>query len=198
MHLVDVAQAPRHGGHVDGRVAPADDDDAPAHMLHAAVVESLEESGGGDAVRRLRAFDRQRPAALRTQAEEHCVEGILQIVERDVTADAARHARLHAHVENALNFGIENGARCAESRNAVAHHAAEQFTLVEDRHGVALARELIRHRQACRAGADYRDLFAGGGGGFGKRELVFNGPFAEDMFDRVDADKIFHHVAVAA
>ena len=74
VHLVDVAQAPRHGGDVDRGVAAADHDDALADVLHAAVVEGLQERGGGDAVGRVGAFHRQRPAALRTQPEEHRVE----------------------------------------------------------------------------------------------------------------------------
>jgi hypothetical protein len=62
LDLVDVAQAAGHGGDVDRGVAAADHHHALADVLQAAVVEGLQEGGGGDHVGRLGAFHRQRPA----------------------------------------------------------------------------------------------------------------------------------------
>ena len=44
----------------------------------------------------------QHPAV----AQEHGVELALDLLQRHVRADAAVHARLHAQVDDALDFGI--------------------------------------------------------------------------------------------
>ena len=58
--MPDVAQAPRDRRDVDRRVTAADDDDVLADVAQPAVVEGLEERGGGDDVRRVAAGGRQR------------------------------------------------------------------------------------------------------------------------------------------
>ena len=133
-------EAPRDRRHVDRRVAAADDHDALADVLQPAVVERLQERRGGDDVGRVAAGHRQRPAGLRAHAEEHRVEVLADLLQRDVGADPALQARLDAEVEDALDLGVEHLARRAEARDAVAHHAAEVLVLVEDGDRVALER----------------------------------------------------------
>jgi hypothetical protein len=108
VHLVDMAQAARHGGDVDRGVAAADHHHALAHMLHAAVVEGLQEGGGGDDVGRPGALHRQRAAALCTHAQEDRVELLADLLERDVAADARVHARRDTEVQDALDLGVEH------------------------------------------------------------------------------------------
>ena len=144
--LFDVTQAPRHGGDVDRSVAAADHHHALAHMAHAAVVERLQKRGGGDDVRRLVARTGQCAAGLGAEAEEHRVELGADLIHRDLGADAAGQPGLHADVEDALDFGVEDVARRAKARNAVAHHAAELGMLVENGDLVPLAPQLIGRR----------------------------------------------------
>ncbi len=199
VHLVDVAEAPGHGGDVDRGVAAADHDHALADMLHAAVVEGLQEGRGGDDVGRLGAVDRQRAAALRAQAQEHGVEAGLDVVERDVGADAAVHAQRHAEVDDAPDLGVEHVARRAKARDAVAHHAAGLLALVEDRHRVALAAPAGRRADRPAGPAPMTaTVLPVCCAGLRKCQLVLDGPFAEEMLDRVDADEILDLVAVAA
>ena len=196
--LVDVAQATGHGGHVDGGVTAADHHHALAHVAQAAVVEGLEEGGGGHAVGCVGAFDRQCAARLGAHAEEHRVEILVDLLHGDVGADACLHFRGHAQVQDALDLGVQDVARRAEARDAVAHHAAEFLAFVEDGDRVALEGELVGHRQAGRAAADDGHLLAGGEVGRGEGQIVGDGVFAEEVLDRVDADEVFHLVAVAA
>ena len=141
--LLDVAEAPRHGGDVDRGVAAADDHHALADMAHAAVVERLQERGRGDDVRRLVARAGQRAAGLGAEAEEHRVELGADLIHGDLGADAAGQPGLHADVEDALDLRIENIARRAKAGNAVAHHAAEFRMLVENGDLVPLAPQLV-------------------------------------------------------
>jgi len=198
MHLVDMAEPPRHGGDVDRGVAAADHDHTFAHVQHAAVVEGLQEGGGGDDVGRVAAFHRQGPAALRAQAQEDGIEVGLDLRQRDVGADAAGHAGLHAEVEDALDLGVEHGARRAKAGDAVTHHAAELSALVEDGYRVALLRQLVGRRQTRRTGADDGHLLARLQSWLGEGELVLDRIFAQEVLDRIDADVVFDLVAVAA
>ena len=72
--VLDVAEAARDGGDVDRGVAAADHHHALADVAQAAVVEGLQERGGGHHVGRVAAGHRQRAAGLRAHAEEHRVE----------------------------------------------------------------------------------------------------------------------------
>ncbi len=108
------------------------------------------------------------------------------------------HARLDAQVEDALDFGVEHFARRAEAGDAVAHHAAEEFMLVEDGDIVALERQLVGRRQAGGTAADDGDLLAGLLRRRVELEVVRDGVLAEIVLDGVDADVVFDLVAVAA
>ena len=167
-------------------------------MAHAAVVEGLQEGGRGDAVGRLRSFDRQRPPGLRTQPQEHGVEIGADLRHSDVGADAAVHARLDPEVEDALYLGVQHVARRAKARNAITHHAAEFGAFIKQSHVVALQRQLVRRREAGRSAADHGHFLATLCLGLGVGQLVGDRVVAQKMFDRIDADEVLHLVAVAA
>jgi hypothetical protein len=69
--------------------------------------------------------------------------------------------------------------------------------LVENGHAVATQAQLVRRCQAGRAGTDDGDFLAGFGCRGRVGHVVGNAPVAHEVFDRVDADMVFHHVAVA-
>ena len=116
----------------------------------------------------------------------------------DVGANAAIHAGFDAQVQNALDFGVQHITRGSKAGDAVAHHAAQFGALVKQGHVVALKCQLVGRRQACGAAADDGHGLAGHGGGLGVGQLVGNGVVAQKMLYRIDADKIFKLVAVAA
>jgi hypothetical protein len=195
---VDVAQAPGHRGDVDRGVATTHHHHPFANVAKATVVEGLQKGGGGDAVGRVGPVHRQGASSLSTQAQEHRIELGANGLHADVGANATVHARGHTQVEDALDLGIQHIAWRAKARNAVAHHAAQLGALVEQRNGVALARQLVGGRQAGRAAADDGHLLAGLRQRLGKGQLVLDGIVAQEVFHRVDANKVFHLVAVAA
>ena len=195
----DMAQTARDGRHVDGSIAAADDYDAFADVLQTSVVERLQERGCGDHVRGFAIGDRQRATSLRTHAEEHRIELLADLLQCDVLADMAVHARLHAQIDDALDFSIQHIARGTKAGDTVAHHAAEEFVLVENGDFVPLQCQLIGAGQAGRAAAEDRNFLAGRFDcRFVEFQLVGNGVFAEEVFHRVDADVVFHFIAVAA
>ena len=138
-----MAEAARHGGNVDGGVTAADHHHTPADMLQTPVVEGFQESGRGHHVRRFGIGDRQRASGLRTHAEKHRIKVLADLFQRDVLTHMTVHARLHPQVEDALNLRVQHVARGTETRDAVAHHASEEFVLIENRHFMTLQHELI-------------------------------------------------------
>jgi hypothetical protein len=200
--LVDMAEATRHGGDVHRGVAAADDHHAVADGLQAAVVEGLEEGGRGHDVGRGMvgrvAGERQGTAGLGAEAEEDRVVAGTQLFQGDIGADAGLEVHFDAEVEDALDFGVERVARRAVAGDAVAHHAAEEFVLVEDGAAVALERQVVGRREAGRAAADDGDLLAGLVFRGLELEIVLDRPVAQVMLDRIDADMVLDLVAVAA
>ena len=70
--------------------------------------------------------------------------------------------------------------------------------LVKNSARMALERKLVSYRQAGWATADNGDFFAGAVFRFGEYHVVSNAPFANIVFDCINADIIFHLVAVTA
>ncbi len=88
-------------------------------------------------------------------------------------------------------------ARHTVTGYAVAEHTAEPLVRLEDGAGMTHAAQLVGGRQTGGTAADDSDFLAGIRTG---HELVslFDGVVADVLLDRVDADEIFHLVAVAA
>ena len=103
-----------------------------------------------------------------------------------------------AEVEDALDLGVEDVARRAEARDAVAHHAAQVLVVVEDGDRVPLERQLVGAGEPGGTAAQHGDLLAGGRRGLRVGELVGVGVVAEEVLDGVDADVVLDLVAVAA
>jgi len=116
------------------------------------------------------------------------------------SVDAGLHAGFHAQIDNALDFTVEDVARGTETRDAIAHHAAQQFVVITDGAAVAFEGQLIGGSQAGGTAADDGNFLAAGlhASGTLERQLVLDGIVAKEMFDGVDADVIFNLVAVAA
>ena len=193
-----VAQAAGNGCDVDRGIAAADDDDAVADVLQAAFVEGAQERDGGHAVGRFGAGNGQRPAGLGAHRHEDGVVVLVEFVKADVAADAALETGFNTHFDDAVDFRVQHFARGTEARDAVAHHAAELFVLVEDGDAMAAQTQLVGGGQTGRARADDGNLLAGFGCCGREFHVVGNPPVAHEMLDRVDADMVFDHVAVAA
>jgi hypothetical protein len=82
-----------------------------------------------------------------------------------------------------------------EVGDAVAQQAADAVVLLEQRHVMAGARQLLRRRHAGRAGAHHGDLLAGLVLGHARLHPAFvPGAVDDRVFDRLDADGVVVHV----
>ncbi len=148
--LVDMAETTRHGGDVDGGVATADADHLAVDALQAAVIEGGQEGHAGDAVLGVGAGHRQRTADVRADGPEQRVIVFFQLFDADVAADAGVHAHLDTQVEDAVDFAVQHLTRGTITRDAVAHHAAEFFVVVEHGGAMTHAAQLIGRGQSRR------------------------------------------------
>src|SRR5258708_1466159 len=76
-------------------------------------------------------------------------------------ADMRAGANLHALRAHLLDTAVDEVLLHLEIGNAVAQQPADAIALLEERHVMAGARELLRARHARGTGADHRDLLAG-------------------------------------
>ena len=185
---VVTAETAGNGRNVHRRVAAADNDDALAGMVELAFVESAQEGDAVGAVGRIGAGDVQLVAGLGADADEHGVEVALDIGEADVLADARVEPHFHAHVEDALHFGIDDLARRAVGGQAEGQHTSKFVAGFEDDAAMAAAAQLVSGRHAGHAAANDGDALAGLDFGLRECETIFNGVVAEELLDRVDAD----------
>jgi hypothetical protein len=160
MNLVDVTQPPCHRCHVDRGVATADHHDTLADMAQTTIVEGLQEGSCRDHIGCIRAVHRQCTSSLGTQTQKDGVEVGTNLCHGDVGTNAAIEPCAHTQIQNTLNFCIQYIARCAESGNAVAHHAAQFGALVKQGHSVTLQRKLVSSGKSSRATANHRNGFS--------------------------------------
>ena len=208
-----VAVAGAHA--VAAGVAAADDDDVLALgvdgvlQLVAGVGAVLLRQQLHGEVHAVQLAPRYRQVArlLGAAGQQHGVEVLHQLRSRhgflgqvgDLGAGAfARHAaHQHAGAEgHALGLHLRHAlvdVRLVELEvgDAVAQQAADAVVLLEQGHGVAGARQLLRRRQAGRAGADHGDFLAG----LTQRRARHHpalGPGAVDdgVLDRLDAHRV--------
>ena len=197
--VLDVPQTASHSGHVYRGVATTHHYHTLANMLQTPVVKGAQKGGRGDHIGRFAVRSRQCTPCLCSHAEKHGVVIFANLFQRDILADVAVELGLDTKIEDALNFGVKHFARGTKTGNAVAHHAAEVFVFVKNGDGMPFQGQLIGTRQAGRSAADQGNFLAGRSDRwFVELEIVGNGIFAEKVFNRIDADMIFHFVAIAA
>ncbi len=160
LHVL-AAQAARRPAAVHGRVADADDQDALADLVDVAERHPGQPVDADvDAVARLVPSGKvQLLAARRAGADEHGVERGLAVEQ----ALEAHHRRavtnLDATIEDHRDLLVQHLARQAERRHVRAHQPARLGVTLEDHDLVAQRREIVRHRQRGRPGADAGDAF---------------------------------------
>ena len=87
--------------------------------------------------------------------------GVVAEVEHGLHArDLVVEARVHAHVENHVDFLVEDVRRQPECRNLAAHHAAAGGVAIEHVDLVAEGQEIPCHRERRRTGAEQGDALA--------------------------------------
>ena len=110
------------------------------------------------------------------------------------------HARVandrHAHRLDARDFLVEPLARQAVRGNPVVHHAARLGVRIADLDVVSEPPQVVRARQARRAGADDEHPLAGGRTG-GDRPPLLVGEIAEKPVERMDRDGRIEELPVA-
>ncbi len=195
----DKADTPRHGRHVHGRIAAADDQHALGAVFQAAFVERLKELDAADAVGRfLRARHVQRRTGLCAETDEHRAEFLLKLLHGDVHTNLHAPAHLDAQIEHTPDLAVQHVARHTIAGNAVAHHAAQFGARLEDGAGVAHTAQLIGAGEAGDAAAHQGDPLARRRAGRMQRQPVFERVVADMMLHRIDADEALDLVAVTA
>ena len=98
---------------------------------------------------------------LGAAGQHHRVVVVEQRLDRDVGADLDAGAELDAFGLHLLDAAVDQVLLHLEVGDAVAQQAADAVGLLEHRHRMAGARQLLGAGQAGRAGADDRDALAG-------------------------------------
>ena len=134
---------------------------------------------------------RQIARNLGAAREHHGVEVGQQFFRWNVSAHFLAHAELHAFSLHLLDAAIDEMLFHLEVGNAIAQQAADAIIFLKQHHVMPRARELLRARHACRAGADDRHALAG----FLLRRLRRNPAifpaFVDDrVLDRFDAHRV--------
>src|SRR6185503_19126337 len=156
--VVLARHAPGGPRRVEGDEAAADHDDAAAEVHAIAAVDVEQVVDGLDhAV----LFDARRfeiAAARHADGQEDRFEALgAQLGEPERRRQRPRRFESYAEREDLVDLGADEGARKAVLGNAEAHHAAGLFGRVEDGHGVAAQRQIVRGGKAGRPGADDRN-----------------------------------------
>ena len=134
-------------------------------------------------------------AQVRAHGEEHGVEPARRLLGHQVV-HLVIEDDLDAQRRDPGDFGVEHLAREAVLRNAEMHHAAGQRPRFPDHDGMTAPRQVPRHREPARAGADDEHALARGGRVRRDRPAFRNGHVAEKPLDGMDAHRLVHLGAI--
>jgi len=143
-------------------------------------------------VRMVAAGDTGGASELKTQTEQHGIALGLQIIERDVLADTHIAADIHPDRADDVHVLVDDVVGQAVFGNAPAGHAAGLGKGLENRHGMALLRQIEGGGEAGRAGADDGDFLAGGGRRFanGGADLPWRHLIHDVALEPADGDRV--------
>ena len=181
------AQTPRGARHVDRGVAAAINHHAAAqHRLLRALHRAQHRHRVEDA----RAVLGGNVGALGDMGADGQIGrvGLFRRHARHDVGDLFVVAKRHAHVGDALHFGVEHVARQAVFRDAEAHHAARRRPGLDHRDAMAHAAQVVGRRQARRPGAHHQHMLAALDRRRGEGPSPLQRLVAEEPLDRVDAD----------
>jgi len=135
---------------------------------------------------------------LGTDRQQDGIVVLFKLLETDVAADPGIHMDIYAHIDDALVLAIHDITRHAVAGDAVTCHATEFGTLVEYRGTMTAASQLVGGGHASHTATDDGDFFTGFMFRLLKIQTFLQGMVADELFDRIDANKVFDLVAVAA
>ena len=142
-----------------------------------------------------RAGDRELARVFRPARQHHRVEVLLQGLERNVDADLLRGFEGHPFRFHLLGAAVDEMLFHLEVGDAIAEQTADAVRLLEHRHRVPGARQLLRAGQARRTRADDGDLLAGLLLGHLRRDPPFLPPAVDNRaFDRLDGHRLVDDV----
>ena len=180
------AEPLRHARGIHRGVAAADDADDASERWGATLLHALHQRHGVDDLAAVHGRNVEVVRDLGANPEEHRVERAGSFLGEHVV-----HARvandLHAHRLDARDFLVEPLTRQAVRGNPVVHHAARLGVRIADLDVVAEPPQVVRARQARRAGADHEHALAGGRS-WGDRPRLLVGEIAEKPVERMDRD----------
>ena len=124
------------------------------------------------------------------RGQQHDVEGALEVAGRQIVADVHAGLEGHALLEHLLYTPVNHPFFKLEIGNAVAQDAARAVGPLEHDDRMAHTPQLLRRREAGRAGPDDGDLFSG----FEARGPRLHPPLLESVlydgaFDLLDGDR---------
>ena len=190
-------QADGASHHVHRDVAAADDDDVLALEVGiVAVADGAQHLDCGDDVVAVFAFDADLLIDVGADSDVDRVVLLLDLGDRKILADADIRFDFDAGRQDVLDLIIQSLSGQTVAGDAVAKHAAQLISLLEDGHLVTHDRQIVGCRQAAGAAADDGDFLAGG---FCQRRYVIVGDMIRrEAFNAADVDGVVQHVAAAA
>jgi hypothetical protein len=182
MHMLG-AKAFGHAGAIQGDIASAYHDGAPADGNLFAPVHIPHEFNAGQHPVTVRAIDRKPLSIVRPQGKKNSVKPIFKKpVQR---FDAGVYRYFNTHLLYIANLSIEHVSWKAVFRNSVAHHASGGRQRLEYGYGMALIGQVVRRSQASRSGTDDGHSLPGGrlmlSVSFPESELVVSGSIAFEI-----------------
>ena len=183
-------------GGIEGGVAAAVNDDAPAKERLLFAFHRAQQRNGVENLRRRAGGNIRALADMGAHREEGRIEAA-GLHALDDAVDLAVELDADAKLDDAVDLGIEHVARQAVFGNAEAHHAAGKRAGLVNLHCMTHAPQVISRRQARRTGADHQHALAGLGRRRRKAPAVADRHVAEESLDRIDADRFVELRAVA-
>src|SRR5512134_662145 len=144
------------------------------------------------------ARDGQLSRLFRSHRQSNGVELLAQLLAGDVFADGDAGLELHPFGFHLFETTVDDPLFHFEVRNPVAEQAADAIGLLEQRHAMAGARQLLRCRQPRRTGADDRHRLARFDYRQDRGHEAFVEAAVDDVpFDDADGDGLFVDAAHA-
>ncbi len=188
------AKAPGDARGVHGRVATAIHRHASGDRAALALLDIAQERDGVEHPARVPVGDVDALGQVRADGDERGVEArhlLLEIGDGVVLLEGDPVA------PQPVDLGVDDVARQAVCRDAVAHHPAGQLAVVPHRDSVPQPGQVVCRGQARRSRADDEDVLARGHAWLGIRPALRDRRVTEMPLDGVDGHRAVHEPAVA-
>ena len=178
------------------RVPAAVDDDAPAQLGRLPILHVMQQT---HRVEHSSAVAGRQVGAAPQLGPDRQHDGVYPrlVAQRCDVLDRRSALEVDARRQDSVDLGVQHLARQPVARDAVPQHPARHRLGLPKRDPVAEAPEVVRRRQAARAGPDHDDMPTGVRRRPAELPAVSDREVAEEALHRVDPDRLVDLHAVA-